>query len=95
MCKLYTGLPMCITSRAAWNYLHAQQGDSTAALEVNCKATTDRRPHTDKGGSGCWYALRNGGDEYAMYRYGTDDTWASSGKVDWYPDANVQTASFV
>ena len=80
MCRLHMGQPYCITSRALYNYVNS--GHEHAALEVNCKATLDRRPFRKMGGSNCW---KNFGKfpAFDLFRYGTDEEWKSTGKINW------------
>jgi hypothetical protein len=83
MCKMHMAEPMCVTSRAFWNYLH--NAGEKGAIELDCLATSDRTPLREFGGSDCWKNIgkwRKPDKEhnFTKYRYGNDE-WKATGKV--------------
>lgn len=87
MCKVHTGQGFCVSSLALQRYLNSDGiqtylGNSKAALEIDCKATKDRRSITAEGGSNCNRYLRTQ-QPHQFFRVGKDETWKTDGEINF------------
>jgi len=82
VCKKHTGRPMCVTSKAFQRYANDDKDPSRSAIELNCKATVDRRNVSESGGTNCNKYLRRQ-KPHTHFRISGNTAWNEDGIVDW------------